>query len=198
MAVSPRISLADEPSRSRELDDITIARAQRGDAEACRAFVRWYEAAVFALLGRMLAPRGLDGLVEDLAQESFLRVFRALPRFDRSGPARMSTWILCIASRLAINELERRRPALHPMPDELVDPGAGESELHRPDLRRALRHAIAALTPEQQAVFVLREYHGLTEMEIAAALELDASAVKSRLFRARARLRAALTEVERG
>lgn len=183
---------------SGELDELTLARAQRGDAEACRTLVRRYEGAVFALVGRMLGPRGLGGLVEDVAQEAFLRAFRALPGFDRRGPARLSTWLLCIASRLSINELERRRPTLDPMPEDLVDPRPGEAELHHADLRRALRQAIATLTPEQQAVFVLREYHGLAEAEIAKALDLELGAVKSRLFRARARLREALAEVEHG
>lgn len=181
-----------------ELDEITLARAQRGDPEACRSLVRRYQAPVFALVGRMLGPRGLGGLTEDVAQESFLRVFRALPGFDRRGPAKLSTWILCIASRLAINELERRRPALDPMPEDLVDPRPGDAEAQRAELRRALRRAIASLTPEQQGVFVLREYHGLAEAEIASALGLELAAVKSRLFRARARLREVLGEVKGG
>lgn len=182
----------------RELDEVTFVRAQRGEPDACRALVRRYERAVFALVGRMLAPRGLAGLVEDVAQEAFLRAFRALPGFDRHGPARLSTWILCIASRLAIHELDRRRPVVEPMPADLVDPLPGDAEAHRAELRRALRRAIAELTPEQQAVFVLREYHGLAEQEIAQALALEIGAVKSRLFRARTRLRAALAEVNDG
>src|SRR5215470_592892 len=98
------------PSRagSRELDDVTLARAQRGEAAAWRALVEHYQRAVFALLSRMLAPSGRAALVEDLAQETFLRAFRALPAFDRGGRARLSTWILTIATRLGIDELRRR------------------------------------------------------------------------------------------
>src|SRR5215831_16089459 len=87
-----------------ELDDLTLARAQRGDEPACRTLVERYQRPVFALLGRMCG----HARVEDLAQETFLRVFRALPRFDRSGPARLSTWILTVATRLALDELRRR------------------------------------------------------------------------------------------
>jgi len=193
----PRIP-ADDSHVPDELDDVTLARAGRSDADACREFVRRYERRVFAMLGRMLAPRGLGALVEDVAQETFLRAFRALPGFDRRGPARLSTWIVCIASRLAINELARKRPSVAPMPDDLVAADAGDDATRRGEQRRALRAAVASLTPEQHAVFELREYHGLSEGEIAAALELDVAAVKSRLFRARARLRAALSEVDRG
>jgi RNA polymerase sigma-70 factor, ECF subfamily len=182
---------------SRELDEITLLRARRGDADACRALVRRYEGPVFALLGRMLGPRGLGGLVEDVAQEVFLRVFRALPGFDPRGSARLSTWVLCIASRLAINELQRKRPA-GPLPEELAGEARGDAGVARRELRRALYDAIAALTPEQQAAFVLREYHGLRDDEIARALDLEVNAVKARLHRARARLREALSEVDRG
>src|SRR5262252_7490429 len=99
------------PSRrpeSREIDDVTLARAQRGEAAAWRSLVEHYQRPVFALLSRMLAPSGRATLVEDLAQETFLRAFRALPAFDHAGRARLSTWILTIATRLGIDELRRR------------------------------------------------------------------------------------------
>src|SRR5690349_21305814 len=99
----------DAPGRRRppELDELTLARAQRGDEASCRSMVGRYQGPVFAMLGRRL---GSDGLVEDLAQETFLRVFRALPGFRPAGRARLSSWILTIATRLALDELRRRRP----------------------------------------------------------------------------------------
>ena len=57
----------------------------------------------------MLVPSGLGDLVEDLAQETFLRAFRALPDFDPAGPAKLRSWLLTIGTRLAINECERKR-----------------------------------------------------------------------------------------
>ncbi len=74
-----------------ELDELTLRRAQRGEAQACRALVEAYQRPVFAIVSRMLAPAGLRARSEDLAQETFLRVFRALPRFELGGPARLST-----------------------------------------------------------------------------------------------------------
>lgn len=193
----PRVVAASETRAPRELDEITLLRARRGDADACRDLVRRYEAPVFALVGRMLGPRGLSGLVEDVAQETFLRVFRALPGFDPGGSARLSTWILCIASRLAINELQRKRPVAVALPEDLADEVRGDTGVRRGELRRALHRAIGALTPEQQAAFVLREYHGLTDEEMARALDLAVNAAKARLHRARTRLREALSEVDR-
>lgn len=180
-------------SRTGEIDPFTLARAASGDRSACRALVACYESRVFAVLGRMLRPRGLAALVEDLAQDTFLRAFAALPRFDPKGSAKLSTWIVCIASRLAINELKRQSLGVR------VEVEA-DAELRSPgthlivETRRALYHAIASLTAEQQAVFVLREFHELTDAEIAEHLGLGIPAVKSRLFRARAQLRAALSE----
>src|SRR5262245_42484489 len=91
-------------STAEELDQVTLARAQRGDEGACRTLVVTYQRPVFALLSRILRRN-----VDDLAQETFLRVFRALPRFRPAGPARLSTWILTIATRLAIDELRAAR-----------------------------------------------------------------------------------------
>jgi len=166
-----------------ELDELTLKRAQRGDDRACRELVRAYERRVFALLGRLL---GRD--VEDLAQETFLRVFRALPAFSPAGPARLSTWILTIATRLALDELRRKRPQL-PAPDASLPP---EAEARA--LGRAIERAVAALAPDFRAAFLLREYHGLEYDEIARALEVDLGTVKSRLSRARAALREALKD----
>jgi RNA polymerase sigma-70 factor (ECF subfamily) len=101
----------DEPrvTAPAELDELTVARAQRGDDRARRELVLRYQRPVFALLSRMLHGRASHTSVEDLAQETFLKVFRALPGFDRQGSARLSTWILTIATNLAIDELRRRR-----------------------------------------------------------------------------------------
>ncbi len=180
---------SDEPG---ELDEFTLARAQRADPGAEVALVRCYERRVFALLGRMLAPRGLSALVEDLAQETFIRVLRALPRFERDGSARLSTWVLCIASRLAINELSRVRPPTEPVADTLAGEPAAEGRLEQLEHRKAIVDAVARLSAEQQAVFVLREFHGLDDAGIAEALQLEVGAVKSRLHRARVQLRRAL------
>lgn len=178
-----------------ELDDVSLAHARRGEARACRRLIELYQRPVFALLSRMLV-RSDRVLVEDLAQETFLRVFRALPGFDPHGPARLSTWILTIATRLALDELARRRPTTVPLEDALHLPQeSGLDEVERKRLRGAIVRALEQLSPEQRAVFVLREHHDLDYEEIARSLELDLNTVKSRLFRARTALRAALSEV---
>lgn len=145
----------------------------------------------------MLVPAGLDSLTEDLAQEIFLRVFRALPAFDPRGPATLSTWILRIASRLAINELKRSRPQTLSLPasPQLPARDAADEQQRRAAIAEAIVQAVAALPPEHRAAFVLREYHALDYLEIATCLELDLGTVKSRLHRARASLRKRLEDV---
>ena len=92
-------------SAARELDDLTLHRAQRGDHAAFRQLVERYERPVWELVWRLVAPSGFAARAEDLTQETFLRVYRALHAFDPAGAARLSTWIFTIASRLALNEL---------------------------------------------------------------------------------------------
>lgn len=182
------------PHRGRaEIDEITLARARRGDRDGCARFVTFHQRMVFAAIGRIVGPTGGRDRVEDLAQEAFLKALRALPRFDPAGPAKVSSWLLTIATRVALSDLRRRRLPTAPISEA---PEPSEQPFEQVDARRRLEAAAATLTPEQRAVFVLRDLHGLTETEVAHALDLDVSAAKSRLHRARARMRRALTEDE--
>jgi RNA polymerase sigma-70 factor (ECF subfamily) len=183
----------------RELDEMTLARAQRGDKAAQAMLVERYQRPVFALLSRMVGRE--RALVEDLAQETFLRVLRSLAGFTVNGPARLSTWIVTIATRLALDHLRRRAPRM----DEAAVAGGLPAVLPRPDQdvqRRAvavaLTEAVEALGPPFRAAFLLREVHGLTYEQIAEALEIDSGTVKSRLARARAALQKALAELHDG
>lgn len=185
------MALSMDPPRTdpRALDRATLERCKAGDPLAFRAFVTRHERAVFALLSRML---GRGAHVEDLAQETFLRAYRALPGFDLDGPARVSTWLLTIATRLALDARKRK-------PLELADEGAiehdprtPETERARLELGRAIARAAAGLPDDQRAAFVLAEFHGMSVAEIAGALEVPENTAKTRLFRAREKMRAAL------
>ena len=187
-------TLAIEPAA--ELDELTLRRAQRGEEVACRALVERYQRPVFALLHRMVgAPRA--DRVEDLAQETFLHVFRSLAAFAPLGPARLSTWILTIASRRAVDELRRSGRAGETAELEesaLVSPAQTDEGARRSALAARVAAALAALAPEYRAAFLLRAYHGFDYGEIARALECEIGTVKSRLSRARAELRRALRD----
>ena len=167
-------------------DELMLRRAQKGEERAWRALVTRYQRPVHALIWRLLAGRARHR-VEDLTQETFVRVLRALPTFDPRGPATLQTWMLTIATRLALNEL--RRPEAKELAHEPIATERSDASVERARLGAAIAAGVAALPDAQRAVFVLREYHDLEYADIAAALELDLGTVKSRLNRARASLR---------
>ncbi len=187
------------PARaSDEIAPALLSAAARGERPAATAFVRHYQARVVAMIARMLQPSGLGALVEDVAQETFIRALRALPRFDPQGPGKPSTWLLSIAVRLAINELQRKRPRLVEV-DQLMtrSSDSADAQSERRELAASLREAVAELAPEYRAAFLLREYEGLSYQEIADELQLELGTVKSRLGRAREQLRRRLEQLHR-
>jgi RNA polymerase sigma-70 factor (ECF subfamily) len=179
---------------SNEIDASLLSGCRSGDPAAFRAFVIRYQGLVFAFLSRAL---GAGPHVEDIAQEVFVRACRALPQFDAGGPARLSTWLLTIASRLAIDERRKRRVHVLPLePDvDAATSATPETERRRAEIGRAVARAAEELTDEQRDVFVLVEFHGLDLKEIATVLSIPEATVKTRLFRARERLRSMLRAV---
>jgi RNA polymerase sigma-70 factor (ECF subfamily) len=170
-----------------------LESCKRQDPAAFRAFVLRYQAAVFALVSRVAGP---GPQVQDLAQETFLRAYRAFPSFDLAGPAHVSTWLLTIAVRLALNARKRAaRSMVSPLAeaDAFPDAATPETERTRRELGRAIARAAAELSDDQRAAFVLAEFHGMSLADIAEALEIPEGTVKTRLFRARAQLRERLT-----
>src|SRR5262245_35024345 len=163
---------------SEPLDEVTLRRAQRGDQRAWRDLIERYQGPVHALIWRLLAGRARHR-VEDLTQETFVRVLRALPRFDPAGTASLSTWILTIATRMTLNELRRPEPA--GLDREPASTERADADVERKRLGNAIANGVAALPDAQRAVLVLREYHGLDYADIADVLELDVGTVKSRL-----------------
>jgi RNA polymerase sigma-70 factor, ECF subfamily len=188
---------AAETSCPCELDAATVQACSAGNPAALRGFVLRYQPVVFSFLSRTL---GAGPHVEDLAQDVFLRAFRAFPRFKAEGPARVSTWLLTIALRVAIDARKRRRVLVFPLGDEAEgeDPRTPETERHRRDIARRLTSAMAALPGDLRDAYVLAEFHGLTMLEMAQVLEVPANTAKGRLFRAREKLRELLGSLWEG
>lgn len=184
----PRVSTGPDPA-----EDAVVAAAARGEPAAARTLVRRYERAVFSQIRGVLLASGRTALVEDLAQETFLRAFRALPRYTSDGRAKFSTWLLTIATRLALNELRRRQGLYFDAETMDAHPATGgDPRQDAPLVGRGVEAAVMSLSPPLRAAFLLRELHGFDYGDIATALEVDLGTVKSRLSRARARLREAL------
>lgn len=179
----------------RELDEETlVARARGGDMAAFEELVMRHADRLFASLRRL----GLDDAeAQEVAQETFLRAWRSLPRFE--GRSRFFTWLY----RIGFNEAQRRltrRPAaggvvsIEERPvDELADGRPGPAETaETAELRRALERALGELPLDLRAPVVLRDVEGLSTQEAALVLDLGEPAFKSRLHRGRMALRALL------
>ncbi|HTM46925.1 MAG TPA: sigma-70 family RNA polymerase sigma factor [Polyangiaceae bacterium] len=179
-----------------EIDGATLRAAQGGDRQALERFIRHYERTVFAFLSRSL---GHGPEIEDLAQEVFVRAYRALPRFEQRSEARVSTWLLQVAVHLVLDHRKKKRLQLEPL-----DEGRAGATLHTPealhherDLVRTIERAASELPDDQRIALVLADFHGLDMNEIAAATNTPISTVKTRLFRAREQLKSAVEQMRR-
>lgn len=182
-------SIRPEPTARAELDELTLRRAQQGERAALDQLVERYHPMVHALVWRMACARG-DSHVADLVQDSLIRILQGIARFDPTGPARLSTWILTVTTRVVLND--RRREAVRekrPEPLAYVDPSTTAADR---EIGAAIAAAVVELPEAQRIAFVLREFHDLDYSEIARVLEVDLGTIKSRLSRARDAVREAL------
>jgi RNA polymerase sigma-70 factor, ECF subfamily len=183
------------PTSRFEVDDRTLAGCAARDPAALRLFVVTYQPMVFAYLSRAL---GHGPHVEDLAQDVFMRAIRALPRFDRHGTARPSTWLLTIATHAAIDARKRRRELLALSGDENegpADPKTPETESARSEIARAVMGAASKLPGDLRDAFVLAEFHDLTMQEVADICGVPLGTMKARVSRARDRMRGLLGDL---
>ena len=165
-----------------------IIQAQQGDDEAFTNLVETYQKPVYNLCYRML---GEPESAEDAAQETFLKVYQNLARYDRDRS--FATWLLSIAAHHCIDKLRRRRfNAISIDEDEegqtdLPDRSAPdpENETARREERELLHNNLQSLDPIDRAAVIMRYWQDFSEVEIAQALKLTVPAVKSRLHRAR-------------
>jgi RNA polymerase sigma-70 factor, ECF subfamily len=160
--------------------------AQQGDDEAFTMLVEMHQKPVYNLCYRML---GEPEAAEDAAQETFLRVYQNLARYDRDRS--FATWLLSIAAHHCIDRLRRRRFSSFPLDDEvqtgLPDPSAldPETEVAKRQEEERLQNHLKFLNPTNRAAIILRYWQDCSEAEIAKALNLSVPAVKNRLHRSR-------------
>jgi RNA polymerase sigma-70 factor (ECF subfamily) len=164
-----------------------IAEAKNGDKDAFAKLVEKYQKPVYSVCYRML---GTPTAAEDAAQETFIRAYQALDRYD---PTRsFATWLLSIASNYSIDQLRKMKVTILSMDNEKhawLAPPAKEPSPERAALEKEKQAQIQSLLadlPEiDRAAVILQYWHNSSYEEIAETLNLSSSAVKSRLFRAR-------------
>lgn len=180
-------------------DEELVALSVGGDLESFNQLVLRWERPIYALAYRVL---GREEDARDIAQETFLRAFRALKGFK--GQAKFSSWLYRIALNLCRDWIrrERRTPvAQAPEGIDLIElagedtPSESiEETIGRHELGRVVGKAMATLPEEQRTAIILKEYHGLTFQEIAELLDCPLSTVKTRLYQGLSVLRRQLQD----
>jgi len=173
-------------------DEELVEQFQQGDSSAFDALVRRWDRKVQGAIYRLVGP---SEDVRDLSQETLLKAYRGLRTFKKE--ARFSSWLYQIALNVCRDRMRRGRGRSYVSFDELTDGGESPGEAGRSaleliesrDLSRQVAAAVAALPMEQREVIVLKEYQGLTFVEIAEALDVPLSTVKTRLYRGLGQLR---------
>ena len=173
-----------------------LARARQGDSEAFRALVERHSRSVFRLAYRMT---GNEQDAEDVVQESFLRAYRQLGRFE--SRANFGTWLYRITANCSV-DLMRAKQSRHDMTrGESLDEAVNLPSSKSPDperlaesgeIQRRVAAALDGLSPLERAAFTLRHYEGRSIDEISRTLGLGTSAAKHSVFRAVKKLRVAL------
>lgn len=190
-----------------ELDDDLMKRCQKGDMDAFNLIVRRHRVALVNFIAQFIGSN--QDSAEDLAQETFVRMFKAAKRY-RAGTAKFSTWMYHIASNLCKNELRNRGRRGRFFVDSIItddknevgSPGEDliatapahvsfqpDVELERKELQRTVQSAIAELPERYRLPVVLRDLQGLSYEEISEVLNLPLGTTKSRINRARLMLK---------
>ena len=161
-------------------DSILVRAAQNGDVDAFEELVRRYQTSIYRVALRMLGSRA-DA--QDAVQETFVRAWRALPRFRHDSA--ISTWLYRIVTRRALDKIASRR-STGTLDEVEVEAGPDPAQAAEDQERlRAVRLAITKLPPDQRAALVLREFEGLSYQEVAQVVGASVPAMKTRIHHAR-------------
>ena len=173
-----------------EHETLLMLRAREGDRAAFEELFRLYERPILNYVYRLSKNRALS---EDLLQEAFLRLWRALPGYRPT--AKVSTYVFRIAHNLYLNEAARRRekPIEDADSESRLDPGA---DMARRELQAAVRSAVEALPEGERECLILSEFQGFKYADIAEVLGIPVGTVKSRMFSAVNRLKESLRGME--
>lgn len=192
-----------EQAASKQVEDFSLESLRAGDKLEFSRVVEAYSGRLYRLILKMVnQPQD----AEDLLQETFIKAFRSIDRFD--GRSRLSTWLYRIATNEALMQLRRKNPETVSIdePDATAEPSEQEpmqivdwccipeAELLSDEARAHLDDAVSSLPASLRASFLLRDIEGLSTLEASEVLGISETALKTRLSRARLRLRNELSK----
>jgi RNA polymerase sigma-70 factor (ECF subfamily) len=174
-----------------------IQRAQKGDHDAFAALVDEHQLYVYNLALRVVKD---ENEALDLAQETFVRAWTALPNFK--GQSQLRTWLYRIVTNLCYNRLPNLRRSLNDLGDDVMEEipetkfNAPADEFESNETRKHLHQAINQLDEQYRLLVTMRYQNELSYEEIATSLNLPLGTVKTGIFRAKAQLRNTLAYLE--
>jgi RNA polymerase sigma-70 factor (ECF subfamily) len=183
------VGLTGHSSRFEGVADADLVAIASGDLDAFGERVRRHQDFVYGAALRVVRN---PVLAEDVAQEAFVRAYKALPDFR--GQAQVRSWLYRIATNLALNAVSRRREYPQESMPEVAARRGPERETELAMMRNDLESAIAELPPDMREALVLREFDGRSYQEIADRLDLPLNTVRTRILRARRALRSNMEE----
>ena len=178
--------------KAKKTDQQLVDKVLKGNKHAFDLLVLRYQRRIMALVSRFIRDQSE---VEDVCQEAFIKVYKALPKFR--GDSAFYTWLYRVAINTAKNHMvtKGRRPPgsdvdlgdadLAELPSELVDNGSPEAKLSSNELHLLINNAIEELPEDLRTAFTLREFGGLSYEEITQIMDCPVGTVRSRIFRAR-------------
>jgi RNA polymerase sigma-70 factor (ECF subfamily) len=180
----------EEERDARALERALVEACRRGERGAFDQLVLRHQRDIYRLCYRYVNNHE-DA--DDLAQEVFVKAWRAIPRFR--GDSSFSTWLYRIAVNACLTFRAARRPASEELPETLADPRAGaEARVGDEEEASRVREAVSRLPEKQRATLILKVYHELSHEEVAKILGSSVGTVKANLFHALANLRKRMAE----
>jgi RNA polymerase sigma-70 factor, ECF subfamily len=182
-----------------------VIRAQNGDAEAAREIITKLHQPMLGFIYRILGPRYREQM-EDIAQDVFLKVFRAISRFDPGRGVRFSTWVFTFTRNHCLDLLKKKKLPVFSMTSMLTNDAGqrtfADDGVISPEqlavggeIGERIDAALNIINPEQREVFEMRERRGMEYHDIARRMGVAEGTVKSRLHRARIALREILADL---